>query len=233
MEEERQYFYHPGPNRFSFFAGVIMPTLSITLEATTHICAGIFFDPIPTIWHLMLVIFVPLAQLQVWFAIRRRAADRLALAGFLNAVVIGISVFYSIVYLPLLPMGVLALMFGAGLLPLAPYLSLLAGLMMRRQLRKVAATTPHRSFALKIRGLLAGLALTTVVIGLIELPTTITTIGFQMASSKSPKMQQDGIRSLREYGNRQAMLRSCFGKSGWATNLIGSAFAIENPVTTE
>src|SRR6185436_16187499 len=128
MEEERQYFYHPGPNRFTFFAGVIMPTISITVEATTHICAGIFFDPIPTIWHLMLVIFVPLAQLQVWFAIRRRAADRLALAGFLNAVVIGISIFYTIVYLPLTPIALLALLFGLGLLPLAPFLSLVGAL---------------------------------------------------------------------------------------------------------
>lgn len=201
MEEERQYFYHPGPNRFSFFAGVIMPTLSITVEATTHICAGVFFDPIPTIWHLMLVIFVPLAQLQVWFAIRRRDERRLALAGFLNAVVIGISAFYSIVYLPLLPMGVLALLFGVGLLPLAPYLSLVAGLMMRRQLRKVAATNPHRSFSIKKRGLPAGLALTTLVIGIIELPATITMIGFQMASSKSPQTQQAGIRFLREYSS--------------------------------
>ena len=65
MEAERHYYYHPGPNRFTFFAGVILPTISITVEATTHICAGVFFDPIPTIWHLMLVIFVPLAQLQV------------------------------------------------------------------------------------------------------------------------------------------------------------------------
>ena len=86
MEEERQdqpaQPYQPGPNRFTFFAGVIMPAISITVEATTHICAEVFFDPIPTIWHLLLVIFVPLAQFQVWFAIRRRAADRLALAGF-------------------------------------------------------------------------------------------------------------------------------------------------------
>src|SRR5215216_1952206 len=114
MEEERQYepghMYHPGPIRFTFFAGVIMPAISITLEATTHICADVFFDPIPTLWHLLLVIFVPLAQLQVWFAIRRRAADRLALAGFLNAVAIGISLFYSIVYAPLLPLSLLALL---------------------------------------------------------------------------------------------------------------------------
>lgn len=233
MEEERQYYYHAGPNRFTFFAGVIMPALSITVEATTHICASIFFDPIPTIWHLMLVIFVPLAQLQVWFAIRRRAADRLALAGYLNAVVIGVSVYYSIVYIPLVPMGVLALLFGLGLLPLAPYLSLIAAVLMRRQLKKVSNTGRHRGFALKTRGLLAGLALTTVAIGMIELPATLTTIGLQMATSPSPQRQKEGIRFLREYGDRQAMLRSGFGRSGWATNLIASAFSIPNPVTPE
>jgi hypothetical protein len=72
MEAERQYYYHPGPNRFLFFAGVIMPAISITVEATTHICAETFFDPIPTILHLLLVIVVPVLQFHVWFAIRRR-----------------------------------------------------------------------------------------------------------------------------------------------------------------
>src|ERR1043165_5036944 len=207
MQGERQYYYHPGPNRFAFFAGVIMPSISITVEATTHICAGVFFDPIPTIWHLMLVIFVPLAQLQVWFAIRRAAADRLALAGVLNAVVIGISLFYSIIYLPLLPKGVLALLVGVGLLPLPPSLSLVAALIVRRQLNKVAATAPQRSFALERKGLLAGMALATVVIGIIDLPSTLMTIGMQMATSTSPQMQREGIRYLRDFGNKQAMLR--------------------------
>jgi len=146
MEEEPQLFYDPGPNRFAFFAGVIMPAISITVEATTHICANIFFDPIPTSWHLLLVIFVPLAQLQVWFALRRRQADRLALAGFLNSVTIGVSIFYAIVYLPLTPIALLALLFGLGLLPLAPFLSLLGSLIMRRQLKRLAATAPQRSF---------------------------------------------------------------------------------------
>jgi len=54
MEEDRQLFYYPGPNRFAFFAGVIMPAISITVEATTHICAEVFFDPLPTSWHLLL-----------------------------------------------------------------------------------------------------------------------------------------------------------------------------------
>ena len=237
MEEERQDLparpYHPGPNRFAFFAGVIMPTLSITLEATTHICAEVFFDPIPTIWHLLLVIFVPLAQLQVWFAIRRQAADRLALAGFLNALVIGISIFYSIVYIPLLPLSMLALLFGLGLLPLAPYLSLIASLIMRYQLRRVAATTSRRTFALRPIGLLAGLALTTTVVGIVELPSTLTTIGLQMATAATPEKRDEGIRFLRKYGSKDALLRSCYSRTGWATNLIGSAFSIHNPVTPD
>src|ERR1041385_6811126 len=138
MEEERQYEpvqqynpdpqYDPGPNRFTFFAGVIMPAISISVEATTHICADTFFDPIPTIWHLLFVIFVPLAQLQVWFAIRRRSPEHLALAG----------------------------------------------LIMRHQLKRLAATAPRRSFTLKAKGLLAGLALTAAMIGMAELPATVT-----------------------------------------------------------
>lgn len=237
MEEEPQDLparpYFPGPNRFTFFAGVIMPALSITVEFTTHICAEIFFDPIPTIWHLLLVIFVPLAQLQVWFAIRRRDGDRLALAGFLNAVVIGISIFYSIVYLPLLPMAMLALLFGLGLLPLAPFLSLIASLIMRHQLKRVAATTPRRSFTLKTSGLFAGLALTIAAVGMVEIPSMLTTYGLYMATSSTPQTRSDGIRFLRTYGSKDALLRSCFNRTGWATDVISSAFSIKNPVTPE
>src|ERR1044071_9517320 len=217
MEEERQYEpvqqynpsppYDPGPNRFTFFAGVIMPAISITVEVTTHVCADVFFDPIPTIWHLLFVIFVPLAQLQVWFAIRRRNPEHLALAGFLNVGAIGISIFYSIVYLPLIPLALLALLFGLGLLPLAPFLSLIASLIMRHQLKSVAATAPRRTFALKARGLLAGLALTVAAIGMSELPATITTIGLYMATSSSPQTRADGIHLLRKYGNKDALLR--------------------------
>jgi hypothetical protein len=233
MEEQRQLFYDPGPNRFAFFAGVIMPAISITVEATTHICAEVFFDPLPTSWHLLLCIFVPLAQLQVWFALRRRAADRLALAGFLNSLTIGISLFYTIVYLPLTPIALLALLVGLGLLPLAPFLSLAGSLIMCRQLRRLAATAPQRSFSVKTSGLLAGLALTAAIIGLVELPSTLTRFGLQMASSSSPQTQNDGIRFLRHYGSKDALLRSCYGRTGWATDLIGSAFSLRSPVTTE
>ncbi len=228
MEEQK---YRPRPSWFLFVMGVIMPAISVTIEASTHICAGEFFDPIPTTGHLMLVVFVPLAQLQVWFAIRRGGPERLGLAGFLNAVVIGISVFYSIIYLTILPLALLAVIIGLGFLPLAPYFSLAGALLMRRHLKLNAATSTRKPFALSKLGLVTGVMFVTAVIGVIELPATLTRIGLQKANSSSPQTRAEGIRFLRAYGSKDALLRNCYNQTGMATDLIGYALSIENPVT--
>lgn len=227
MEEQA---YQPKSHWFLFVLGVIMPAISITVEASTHICANVFFDPLPTTWHLLLVIFVPLAQLQVWFAIRRGTPDRLRLAGFINAIVIGISIFYSIVYLPILPLGLMTLIIGLGFLPLAPYFSLIGALLMRHRMNQIAATSPPKTFTVKKRGLLVGLGVTLVVLGVIELPATLTRIGLQKAVSDSPQTRAEGIRFLRTYGSKDALLRSCYSQSGIATDLFGYAWLMGTPI---
>ena len=231
----QQYDSQPVPiprYLFVLFAGVIMPVISITVEASTHICALYFFDPIPTFWHLALVIFVPLAQLQTWFALRRNDPQRLKLASLTNSVVIGISIFYSIIYLPVAPLGLLTLLVAIGLLPLAPYLSLIAALLMRRRLKLIAATAPEKLFGLSLAGLFAGLALNAVALGFIELPATLTRYGLQMAASSSPEKSREGIRFLRNYGSHEFLLRACYEQSGWATDVMGQVFTINNPVAT-
>ncbi len=233
MNEEEQTPKLTWTSSFNLFAGVIMPAISITVEATSHICAKNFFDPIPTLWHLMLVIFVPLAQLQVWFAVRRGTAERLTLAGYANAIAIGISIFYSIVYLPLLPLAALALIVGLGLLPLAPVLSLLAAIIMRHQLSRIAQKAAPKSFAVRKAGLLTGVGVAVVVIGLIELPASLTRYGLQMAASESPETRAQGIQFLRSYGSRDYLLRSCYSQTGWATDLTGFVLSIGSPVTPD
>ena len=223
--------YQPKSHWFLFFAGVIMPAISITVEASSHICAEVFFDPLPSTWHLLIVIFVPLAQLQVWFAIRKATPDRLRLAGFLNSAVIAISFFYSIVYLPILPLGLLTVMIGLGFLPLAPYFSFIAAVIMRYRLKQIAATAPNPGFSVKTRGLLVGLGVTLAVLGVIELPSTLTRIGLQKAASSSPQTRAEGIRFLRTFASKDELLRSCYNQTGSATDLIGFAFSIQNPIT--
>src|SRR5438093_6712458 len=43
--------------------GVFLPLGTLFAELATHMCAGTFFDPIPTWWHVALVALVPVANL--------------------------------------------------------------------------------------------------------------------------------------------------------------------------
>ena len=231
---------HPGyqprltvTDKFTLIAGVILPAVAITIEASVHLCAAVFFDPIPTVWHLMLLIFVPLAQLHVWFAIRRGVHDRLVLAGLVNALVIGISTVYSILYLPSIPIAFLTILIVVGVLPLSPLLSLIAALLMRQRLRRAAAAIGQTHLALRSAGLLIIVGLTFAVVGLLELPVTLTRYGLQMAASPSPQTRTEGIRFLRNYGSKDHLLRSCYNRSRDATDILGGLFSIQNPVTVE
>ncbi len=211
--------------------GIVLPSISIVVEATTHICAQEFFDPIPTVWHLLLVIFVPLAHLHAWWAVLKGQTERGTLLGLTNAVAIGISLFYTIVYLPLLPLALIALVYlGLGLLPLAPLFALIFGIVLRAQLRRVV---PQRGFAFKTRGLLTGLGLVIVTITLIELPGSLTRVGLQMATSESPQRRAEGLRLLRTFGNNDYLLLACYGRTGRATDLFGYLFSLPDPVTAD
>lgn len=233
MEDFQQPPARTGTQKFTLFAGVIMPVISITVEATTHICAETFFDPIPTPWHLLLVVFVPLAQLHVWFVVRRGAITRPLLTGLVSAITIGVSLFYSFVYIPLLPLAALTILIVVGILPLAPMLSLVASIIMRVQLTQIPSTTAKKSFALRKVGVLAGLAITAVLVGAIELPGTLTRYGLKLAASPSPVTRAKGIQFLRNFGSREYLLRACYGRSGWATDLVGFFLNVQDPVSPD
>lgn len=230
MDDHQPKPVRAGIQGFTLFAGVLMPVISITVEATTHICAEAFFDPIPTTWHLLLVIFVPLAQLHVWFVVRRGANPRPVLTGLVNAVAIGTSLFYSVVYIPLLPLAALTLLFVVGVLPLAPLLSFVASIVMRVQLQQIASATRQKSFALRKAGLFTGLAITAVSIVAMELPASLTRYGLKLAASAQAETSIKGIQFLRKFGSREYLLRTCYGRSGWATDLVGSFFSVQDPV---
>lgn len=77
------------PSRFRpflLFFGVLLPTFTIVLEATTGFCAGVFFDPVPTIGHTVLASLVPAFTAILWICLVRRRVERyrpllLAMAG--------------------------------------------------------------------------------------------------------------------------------------------------------
>lgn len=64
---------------FTMLGGIVLPVISIMVETTSHIRAQTFFDPIPTLWHVIMVVFVPLAHFQVWLAVDKGSTERVGL----------------------------------------------------------------------------------------------------------------------------------------------------------
>src|SRR6185295_7703340 len=125
-------------------------------------------------------------------------------------------------------LAMLAMIFaGLGLLPMAPLFSLIAGLLLRRNLRRVVT---EKSFTLRPRGLVAGFAIALAAITLVELPVSLTRVGLQMAASESPERRAKGLRWLRSFGDSDYLLRACYSQTGQATDLMGYIFSLSNPV---
>ena len=199
-------------NFFFFMGGIVIPAVTLVVEFTTHICAANYFDPLPTLWHVLLVAFVPLANGYLFYAYKNNKTERATLIGWSSALSVGISFFYSIVFTPLLPISFLVLIFGVGFLSLSPFLALISTLKMRRLFLDMAGD--KKNFAFTWRGLLAGL-LIIFTIGLIaELPFAITRYGLETAYSTDIEEKERGIRFLRNYGNENYLLRQTYLQKG-------------------
>jgi len=220
---------------FVLLFGIVLPLVTLGIEESAHFCAEIFFDPIPTIWHTLLVGFVPLANFLVWRAARKGETGievyrQMLFLGLANGVAMGVAFFYTLLFLPLTPLAVLAILYlGMGLLPLAPLFSFISALLCRNYLRRMAATLALT----KAPGLGLGLIFSLIILISIELPVTLTRLGLQMAASNSPETSLRGIRWLRTIGNEETMLRACYERPGDAMDLIGFLFTIGDPVMPE
>ncbi len=201
---------------FLFFAGVLLPAAAFGLELITQMCAHNFFDPMPTWWHTLFVFFVAATNFQTWRAIHRNRVERTVWLGFANAVAVFIALFYTVLFAPLLPVAVIGIVLALlGLLPMAPLFSLIAALLMRRDLRRMSPG--EKPFALRWQGLAAGFLLVFLAIGTAEMTFALTKIGIDKANSDSPEKQTDALNFIRRYGDENYLLRLCYGSSGVVT----------------
>src|ERR1051325_5263116 len=119
MREQRVQGVPGGPVRpwrreslvlvFTMLGGIVLPAVSILVETTSHICAETFFDPIPTTWHVVMVVFVPLAHLQVWLALKKGSPEPPLPLARATPGAAGFPLCYTIISLPLLPLAFAAL----------------------------------------------------------------------------------------------------------------------------
>ncbi len=190
--------------------GVLLPAVTLVIELATRMCAGTFFDPMPTAWHALLVALVPVSNGLIWWVAREGRTEWRRPLAWLNGAAIGVAAFYALLYLPLLLPGLFAMiLFGWGLLPWAPLLSLVCAIMLRRHLRRLApAAGPAR-----LPGRVGGIAAAWLALLLIDAPVWVTRLGMQRVADADPARQQRGLAWLRNMGNEDTLLRACYGRT--------------------
>jgi hypothetical protein len=233
--EEPSFFVRPPrrkPGTFLIFAGLVLPSVAILIEISSGICAQMFFDPLPTVWHKVLVIAVPLANLLVIRGLSWSDAEYHWRLGLANGLAVAVSSFYTIIYLPITPLALVAILFaGLGLLGLAPVLSLIASASCLRQLQMLArdggefygsARKPMRDFRF-------GFALAALILIVIEVPVIVTRVWMAKAASDSQAESARALNLLRRYGHEKTLLGACDSQREFAS-LIGVFFNFTYPL---
>jgi hypothetical protein len=201
-------------------------------------CAEAFFDPMPTFWHHLLVLAVPFGNLWVWWLVRQET-ERARLTWFywlVNGFVLGVAIYYSLMYAPLTPMALFAIIFmGLGILPLTPIIALAAtGFLTRHLLRlRAARGTLGFSVAGNLRGAAWGAALSLVLLFAGEAQEVMTRAYLQMAASEQVGTQARGVQWLRKFGHENTVLRACYGHTGDGMSLLGLLMNVAAPITSD
>jgi hypothetical protein len=209
----------PSPGAWIVALGVVYPAMVIVVEALTHICAQNFFDPLPTDWHVAAAAFVPASNLVIWLALEHGRLRHIQWLVFANGAAIAIATVYAALFLPLLPLAIVGILIGIGVLPLAPLASFVCTLKLRSALAHARRNT-RLGWPL-LGGIAAGVALLIV----LDVVPALTRIGIEMAASPEPAERQRGLALLRAFGDDDLLLRLCYDSAGQPASLF-SGFAV-------
>jgi hypothetical protein len=210
--------------------GVVFPLFVVLVELATGICADALFDPLPTWGHVGVVLAVPTINFILWKAARDRpepAPGWMMVAAGAGAV---ISAAYVLLFLPILPISLIAIVFlGLGLLPQAPAMALLATIKLTGRL-VFDGKEMRRWFGGMLAGLLA--------LAAVDLPATATFVALRWTAGDDAAVRR-GTALMRAVGDEGMLLRLCYGDAGRPTGLVSflvyawgdSPFSSEPPVS--
>ena len=211
-----------------WLTAVIWPTITLMFELSTRLCSGYWFDPMPTLLHVLLLGLVPMGNAWVLWKLAKNPDP---IGPWHRAVIAfntGTSLLYTLMFAPAIPISfMLTIVYGMGLLPITPLVTFLAGLRLWKHVR-AAQVQPSRPWTLGW-GMVAAFACLLA----LESPYFLTRLGLRWADAEDRSVQLKGIRLLRTLGHEQTMLTACYQRprrvfdlSSWLTNS-------KEPVTQE
>ncbi|MEN6309138.1 MAG: VIT domain-containing protein [Anaerohalosphaeraceae bacterium] len=193
--------------------GVLLPTFAPVFELLTRICSESMFNPLPTPWHFALFMLIPVSNLTAFIISGKSDARYRTLAGFLCGLAVIISLIYTIWFIPIGIVSLVAVLFmGLGFCGLAPLLSLIASIQACLRIRKISQ---HYSCRPTIPLLKTGLCLGLLAFAAVVLPCVSTLVGLHMAVSDDKDAQNQGVRLLRTFSDKDYLLKKCYDRRVW------------------
>ena len=179
-------------------AGVLLPIIALVVELYNGLCASAFFNPIPTLWHVLLVAAVPLINSYIIWVLYRKNTEKPTVLAWASLVSAGISLFYALVFAPLIPISLFGILFaGIGFLPLSPLLSFCVIWLMRRDITRLNG----KQFALTWIAVFVALVAVIGTVALSEVRIKKTRDAIVKAGSADIQQQNEGLQFLRTYGD--------------------------------
>jgi len=199
----------PGPVALLFGTG--LPAIAILIELLSGWCAAVFFDPMPSFAHLLLISTVPIINLLIWMMLRSGAVAPKWLAVAAGAS-IAVSATYALLFLPILPIAVVAIVFfGVGLLPFGPAIATLLAIRWVRRIETWEAPAG--------RWITLGAGTGVLLLTAADLPATAVHLSLsRYAGSTTDRDSAVGL--MRAVGNRDMLLRIAHGDDARATGLV-------------
>jgi hypothetical protein len=200
----------------SWTFGVVLPLLVLLFEMAAHFCGGVFFDPVPTVWHALLLATVP--GLNAWLLLGGRGACEHG-RGLGAGVALVVALFYGVLFLPILHFSIIALVaFGLGVLSLTPVLAAIQTWWIGRQVW-THLPNPARFLLGRRRSMVA----TVVVLLVLEGPALWTRFNL-LAALADEGPTPAAITRLRWFHSERTLLKACYeGNRGtaFATDIAG------------
>jgi hypothetical protein len=203
------------PGRAMLVFGVVYPAAVIWIELVTHFCAHVFFDPMPTYGYVAAAAFVPASNLLIWKQLRDFRVRHAQWLAFANGAALAIASLYALVFLPLLPLAVVGVIVGVGVLPLAPFVALTCAV-------NLCLSLAQRHDKSLIRPLLGGIAAGAALLVALDVQGGATRLGIEWAASGDAAQRQRGLALLRTLGDDEVLLRLCYGTAGRPTGLLSA-----------
>ncbi|MDZ4833341.1 MAG: VIT domain-containing protein [Candidatus Melainabacteria bacterium] len=216
---------------FRIILGVILPLVCLGVEYTWRFCTTAFFDPIPTWFHVAMITFVAYANGWILFSFANPDYKPLKRDALIIGVSIGISLIYSLRFIPLLPLVLMCFIMWGGLLVYGPMVSFIVAVGLARKLSAVDPEAKPRVANPAIsKAVFLGVCAGVMCIFLAELPHSITRHALERALSADPVEARRGINSLISFGSQDELLKMCYSDKAQMSDFVNVAMFQFKPI---